>query len=201
MLESRHCGPCCRSGEIGRRKGLKILSRGIAQVVDDMGNPLCLCGLQPLVFLFLFVALCLHSPWFVQPANTVITPAMIGTPPPAGVSVGLPLLALHHGDKNRGRSPLFKVSLQIWFPQLSIHWYVPMGQPWKYHNTADRLGSSCKSDCPIYQPADGYQTGGFVYCLQSTLFGQYRRSCRFGFPTYLTIRSFRLGGYGGGCNE
>ena len=24
MLESRHCGPCCRSGEIGRRKGLKI---------------------------------------------------------------------------------------------------------------------------------------------------------------------------------
>ena len=24
MLESRHCGLCCRSGEIGRRKGLKI---------------------------------------------------------------------------------------------------------------------------------------------------------------------------------
>src|SRR6476661_3537170 len=24
MLESRHCGPRCRSGEIGRRKGLKI---------------------------------------------------------------------------------------------------------------------------------------------------------------------------------
>ena len=68
------CGPCCRSGEIGRRKGLKIISRGIAQVVDDMGNPLCLYGLQPLAFLFLFVALCLHSPRFVQPANTVITP-------------------------------------------------------------------------------------------------------------------------------
>ena len=39
-----------------------------------MGNPLFLCGVQPLASLLLFVALCFHSPRLVQPANTVITP-------------------------------------------------------------------------------------------------------------------------------
>ncbi len=30
----------CRSGEIGRRKGLKMKSGGIAQAVDALGDPL-----------------------------------------------------------------------------------------------------------------------------------------------------------------
>ena len=74
MLESRHCGPCCRSGENGRRKGLKILSRGIAVGLDRCGNPLCLLDVQPLASLFLFVGLCLLSPRIMYPANTVLTP-------------------------------------------------------------------------------------------------------------------------------
>ena len=56
--------------------GLQISFRGIAECLDRRGNPLCLCGVQPLASLFLFVALCLHSAWFVHPANTVITPAL-----------------------------------------------------------------------------------------------------------------------------
>ncbi len=63
-----------------------------------MGNPLCLCGVQPLASLFLFVALCLHSARFVQPANTVITPPPQSADPPTGLGMRL-LSPLHHRDK------------------------------------------------------------------------------------------------------
>jgi hypothetical protein len=37
-------GSRCRSGETGRRTGLKILTRGVAQVIDGLGNPLVIPG-------------------------------------------------------------------------------------------------------------------------------------------------------------
>jgi hypothetical protein len=41
--------------------GLQISFRGIAEVLDRSGNPPSSYSVQPLSYLFLFVALCLHS--------------------------------------------------------------------------------------------------------------------------------------------
>ncbi len=60
----------------GASSGGRITEQGIAESLDRRGNPLCLCGVTPLVSLFLFVALCLYSAQFVHPANTLITPVL-----------------------------------------------------------------------------------------------------------------------------
>jgi len=48
MLESRHCGPRCRSGEIGRRKGLAPNSSGFnPHDLDRYDNPRYSAPTQP----------------------------------------------------------------------------------------------------------------------------------------------------------
>ena len=48
--------------------------KGVAQVVDDMGNPRSPCGRTSLGFLFLFVSFSRHYSAFVVTVNTYITP-------------------------------------------------------------------------------------------------------------------------------
>src|SRR6185295_16416152 len=60
--------------------GLQNRNRGVAQVVDDMGNPFVIPGDWCTQLSVLFVSLCRTSCQFVACSNTVITPEN-GTPP------------------------------------------------------------------------------------------------------------------------
>jgi hypothetical protein len=57
-----------------------IVSAGVAQVIDGLGNPLFTLTESRHGSLFHLVFLHLTLTRFVVPANTVLTPAVIGTP-------------------------------------------------------------------------------------------------------------------------
>jgi hypothetical protein len=58
MLESRHCGSRWRSDEIGRRKGLKILTRGLLKSLTVFAFPLSFQAIRSLTHSVLFGSLC-----------------------------------------------------------------------------------------------------------------------------------------------
>ena len=55
-----------------------IVSEGVAQVLDDMGNPLSHCGVELETSLPLFVSLTRILPSFAGQANTYLTPVKLG---------------------------------------------------------------------------------------------------------------------------
>jgi hypothetical protein len=71
-------GPCR-----GRTYGPLIKSEagGFAQVIDGLGNPLLALSDSRRGYLFHLVSVHLTSTHFIASANTVLTPASIGTPP------------------------------------------------------------------------------------------------------------------------
>ncbi len=64
------------AGEWNRTTDLRFTKqwKGVAQVVDDLGNPRPPCGRTSLGFLFLFVSFSRHYSAFVVTVNTYITP-------------------------------------------------------------------------------------------------------------------------------
>ena len=67
----------------GRTYGplIKSEAEGVAQVVDSLGNPLLALSDSRRGFLSHLVSVHLTLTRFVAPANTVLTPVSIGTPP------------------------------------------------------------------------------------------------------------------------
>ena len=74
MLASAPTVVAGRSGGIGRRKGLKIRTRGIAKVIDNMSNPLSRSGVSRFPYCYDNAAYTFNLCQFLSLSNTLIAP-------------------------------------------------------------------------------------------------------------------------------